>query len=124
VALKCSNRETYVAALAVNIVLSQSLAHTTDPAIIAMVNSLVRVIVPQFALRTEIPCGVFSTRNANIAGRLWSGAKHAQHVAGLFPVQGVRERQVVRLIVAMAARKPTLAVEALDFHVPLVVHAA
>jgi hypothetical protein len=89
-----------------------------------VVDSLGGVVVPEFAFRAEVVGGVVVAVDADVGGGLRGGTEHAEHVLGFLSIQCVWEGEVVGLIVAVAAGKPTLAVEALDFDVAFVVHAS
>lgn len=95
---------TYIALLAVEVVLSQSFSNTTNSAIVAVIYILPGIVVPQFTFFTI----VFGNRllalhvNANLPRRLNGLAKHTHHCHGQVSNYVV----VADFIMAESARVP------------------
>jgi hypothetical protein len=62
--------------------------------------------------------------HALLSRGLRSAAEHAEHIFRHLTIERVRKWQIFGIVVAVIARKPPFAVKALDFDIPLVVHAS
>jgi hypothetical protein len=118
------NRNADIAAPTVHKVLAQPFTQPTKPTVIAVIDALVAVVVPQLALVAVVPRSILAALHARLSGGLRRLAQHAEHVLRLLAVQVVGEGQVVGGIVAVSAGVPLSAVEALNLDVAFVVHAA
>lgn len=106
--------------LAVEKVLAQTLADAADAAIVAMINILLAIIVPELADTAVVLRGLFTTRFAPLRGRLSMPAQHAEHVLRFLP----NKMMILDFIVAEPAGVPFLASITLQLHISLVVFAA
>jgi hypothetical protein len=108
------------ACLAVEEVLPQPFAESTDTAVITVIDRLVRVVVPQFADVTIVMCRWYLALLTHLANRLWGIAEHAEHVFRFSP----RESMVLCLIMAEPTCIPSLTSAALQLDIPHVMNAA
>lgn len=106
--------------LAVEEILAKTYTSSADTAVIAVVNILERVIIPELANVAVIARRRHSAVDADVRCALGAGAQHAQHVLGGLPDEGV----VLGRIVTEPARVPFVAGRALRLHVSPVVLAA
>jgi hypothetical protein len=107
--------------LAVYKILPDALASSAYPTVLTMIDTLRAIVIPQLADVAIVPCPTLPTPLAPLTGGLRSVAKHTQHVLCGAAIEMVR---VLFGIVAVPARVPLLAVEALDLDVAFVVFAA
>ena len=110
--------------LAVIEVFSQTLTSSADPAVGAMVDLLVIVVVPKLANIAVVACGRCFTLFTVISCSLRCSTCHTQHILRLLPVELVVIRQIWGRVMTMPAWEPFLAVIALDFDIPHVMLAA
>jgi hypothetical protein len=103
-------------------VFSKTFADSTNAAIVAVVYPLVRVILPKFTFVAIVPRGILATLDALLSSRLWCTTKHTEHVFSPLAIEGMWIWKVFRRVVTMSARKPALAIVALDLDVPFVVN--
>jgi hypothetical protein len=101
-------------------ILAKPAAYSANAAVVAMINALITVVVPQLANATVIPRRALSAVGTNISGRLGAAAKHAEHMLRL-PAD---KPMVLSLIMAEAARVPPVACRTLQLYIALVVLAA
>lgn len=106
--------------LAVEEILAEAFAQPADPAVVAVVDAFVGVIVPELAHGTVVECCILAAHPAGLRNGLGRAAQHAEHVA-CFPAG---EDVVFCFVVADSAGIPAFAVAALEFNVALVVGAA
>ncbi len=106
--------------LAVEEILAKPAAYSANAAVIAMVNALIVVVVPQLANATVIPRRALSAVGTDIPSRLGAAAKHAEHMLRL-PAD---ETMVLSLVMTEPARVPSVARRTLQLHIALVVLAA
>jgi hypothetical protein len=90
-------------------ILPQTLADTADTTIIAVVNTFVRIIIPEFADVAIVLCSMFTALPTDCRGRLSMSTEHAQHVLRLRSI----EVMILYLIVAETTSIPFLACKAL-----------
>lgn len=114
---KNRNQKAY---LAVEKVLAQSLSDSTESAVGAMVDGLVRVVVPELAYPAVVVGRRLAALGACIGCLLCAPAEHAEHVFGLL----AREDVILDSVVTVAARVPPLTRPALQLDIPAVVLAA
>jgi hypothetical protein len=100
----------------VEVVLAKSLPAATDSAVIAVINRLFPVIVPQLADRAVIASSDCTAGLAPLVGWLRRLAQHTEHKLGFPPFQGM----ILDGVMAEPASIPSLASETLELHVPSV----
>jgi len=105
-------------------VLPQAFAKTTDPTVIAVIDTLVAVVIPELADRAVVICCPFQTVRANFCSGLWRSTELAEHVPCHLAAKGMWEGKIAGLIVTVSAGEPVVAVETLYLDVSKVVHAA
>jgi hypothetical protein len=106
--------------LAVEEVLAQSFTKSTNATVVAVIDLLAQVVVPQLADGTVVVSCKLVAHSTDLSSLLRSVAKHTQHVLGL----SARESMVLHLIVANTTSIPSAASIALHFDISLVVDAA
>lgn len=106
--------------LAVEEILAQALTDSAQAALGAVVDGLVRVVVPELADVAVVVGGRTAAPDARVRGALGAAAEHAEHVLRLLPRQDV----VLDGVVAETARVPPLAAGALQLDVAPVVLAS
>jgi hypothetical protein len=77
-------------------------AYTT---IMAMINVLSGIVVPEFANVTIIPGCSFATTYAELTGSLCTSTNHTEHIFGSLSIQNM----VFCLIMAQSTRIPSIA---------------
>ena len=95
--------------LAVEEILAETLAQSADTAVVAMIDALVRVIVPELADGAVVECCVLAAHSAGLRDGLGGAAEHAKHVSGFSSGEDV----VFCFVVADSAGVPAFAVAAL-----------
>lgn len=113
----CQSTSLEVNYLAVDEILSESLPDATYAAVVAMINALRAVVVPQLAYAAVIRCGACPTFFAPLCRGLRETADHTEHIFGLSSLQCV----IFRLVMAEAARVPLLTCVALEFDISPIV---
>jgi hypothetical protein len=103
------NRQTYTTRPAVKEILSETLTDTADTTIIAMVDTFVRIVIPEFADVAIVLRSMFTTLPTDCCGRLSMSTEHAQHVLRLRSI----EVMIFYLIMAEATSIPFFARKAL-----------
>lgn len=78
-----------VADFAMEKVFARALADAADAAVVAVVDRLFRVVVPELAHVAVIGGGFFAAVSAVVGGGLGGSAEHAEHVSCLSPLQVV-----------------------------------
>ena len=101
-------------------VLAQTFSSPADTTVWAVVDLLLAVVIPELANVTIVACGFRLTVLAHLGCWLGRTACHTQHVLCQLPVQVM----VLDCIVAVPARVPAAAFEALHFDIALVMLAA
>jgi hypothetical protein len=90
-------------------ILSETLTDTADTTIIAMVDTFVRIVIPEFADVAIVLRSMFTTLPTDCCGRLSMSTEHAQHVLRLRSI----EVMIFYLIMAEATSIPFFARKAL-----------
>jgi hypothetical protein len=76
------NHHTYVAFVAMEIVLTKALSYSTNATLVAVVNGFLSMVVPKFASVAVITGDCFLTISAYLCSRLNLRAEHAKHIFG------------------------------------------
>jgi hypothetical protein len=85
-------------------ILSKASAFPANATIIAVVNALIWIIIPQLAHVAIVPGSPLATSNAQLASSLCTSTDHTEHVFGSFPVQDV----IFNLIMAQSTGVPSI----------------
>ena len=83
---RCGDGYAHIATLAVHKVLAQSFAHTANATVIAMIDPLIRIVVPEFAFGTKVPRGIVTAIHTLMRCRLWRLTEHTEHVLRLVSI--------------------------------------
>ena len=86
-------------------ILPKTSAFPTYTTIMAVIDILGRIVVPEFANVTVIPSRSFATANAELAGSLCTSADHTEHIFGRLSIQYM----VFCFVVAQSTSKPSIA---------------
>jgi hypothetical protein len=85
-------------------VFSKTSAFPAYATIMAVINVLIRIIVPKLANVTIIPGCSFAAANAKLAGPLGAATEHTEHIFGCLSVQNM----VLGLIMAQSTGEPSI----------------
>ena len=72
--------------LAMVVVFPEALPNPADTAIIAVVDALFRIVIPQLAYITVIPRRAYFAVDTLSRGRLWRPTLHTEHMLRLFAI--------------------------------------
>ena len=95
--------------LAMKEILPETLSDTTNTTIVAMIDALVRIIVPKLANIAVIPSTSLPTHSACFRCRLRTATEHTEHILRFLTVQHV----VLYSVMTEAAGVPSMACGAL-----------
>ena len=101
-------------------VLSKTSAFPTDATIIAMIDALIRVVIPQLANVAVIPSGSFTTPYTEFSSSLSTTTNHAEHILGVL----TNKNMIFCFIMAQPTSIPSVAGGTLKFDISFIVFTA
>lgn len=107
---------TDIALLAVEEIVPEAPALPADATVVAVVDALLWIIVPQLTLIAVIPSSDRAALATGLCRRLQGHTLHAQHIFGILTYNGM----IARVIVAKAAWKDLLTAVRLQFDIALI----
>ena len=95
-------------------------SYPADPAIFAVIDLFVEIVVPKFTYITVIPSSRISTKDTLLARGLSTPTQHAKHALGFTPI----EHMILHSIVTKPASIPATASGTLQFDVAFIMSTA